>query len=97
LDGSKEARDAQTSLDIQVTRLEKVLSATIKEFATALIPWKYGSEGSAQGLKAVLTLLDSGIEGYWSVRAKFGWFREFVRKVSCVELRVGLSSDILIV
>ena len=27
----------------------------------------------------MLRLLDSGEEGYWSMRARWGWWREFVR------------------
>ncbi|AFR93047.2 nuclear cap-binding protein subunit 1 [Cryptococcus neoformans C23] len=81
---SKEARDAQTSLDIQSTRLEKVLLATFKHFIFALLPWtaerEDGIATSHEGLKGVLTLLDSDEEGLWGVRAKWGWYREFVRR-----------------
>lgn len=36
---------------------------------------------SSEGLKAVLTLLDNGEEALWNVRAKWGWYREFIRRV----------------
>ncbi|WVQ71472.1 hypothetical protein IAR50_001010 [Cryptococcus sp. DSM 104548] len=83
---SKEARDAQTSLDVQTSRLEKLLNKTFKHFISALLPWTVADqeEGAAgevnEGLKGVLTLLDSNEEGLWGVRAKWGWYREFVRK-----------------
>ncbi|ODN84817.1 hypothetical protein L202_00685 [Cryptococcus amylolentus CBS 6039] len=83
---SKEARDAQTSLDVQTSRLEKLLNKTFKHFIVALLPWTAadqdeGEAGNAnEGLKGVLTLLDSNEEGLWGVRAKWGWYREFVRK-----------------
>lgn len=58
---------------------------TIKLFIGDLLPWLSESEGGetkGQGLRAVLTLLDNGEEGAWSVRARWGWYREFVRRVS---------------
>ncbi|OCF55167.1 nuclear cap-binding protein subunit 1 [Kwoniella mangroviensis CBS 10435] len=76
-EGSKAFNDAQTSLDIQSTRLEKILIATIKQFVSSLLPTN--SASSNQGLKGVLTLLKSGEEGLWSVRARLGWYKEFVR------------------
>ncbi|KAK8870013.1 hypothetical protein IAR55_000583 [Kwoniella newhampshirensis] len=82
-EGSKEARDAQVSLDIQATRLEKVLVTTTKAFVSSLLPWCFSSEGSAssanQGLKGVLALLGSGEEAMWGVRARWGWYREYIR------------------
>lgn len=84
LDRSKEGREAQVSLDIHTTQLEKILLATTKRFISSLLPWT--SSGSAEsrsgeddGLRAVLSLLDSGDEGWWPIRARLGWFREFVR------------------
>jgi nuclear cap-binding protein subunit 1 len=85
LEHSKEARDAQTTLDIQTTKLETALLDTIKLFIGDLLPWLSESEGGetkGQGLRAVLTLLDNGEEGAWSMRARWGWYREFVRRVS---------------
>ncbi|WVF72372.1 hypothetical protein IAT40_007187 [Kwoniella sp. CBS 6097] len=80
-EGSKEFRDAQTSLDIQVTRLEKILTTTVRHFVSTLLPWTSSEAGpsAGDGLKGVLTLLESGEEAMWSVRARFGWYREFVR------------------
>ena len=88
---SNEARDAQTSLDINTTRLEKVLLATSKHFISTLLP-----EGDG-GLHTVLKLLDAGEEGYWSTRAKFGWFREFVRRYQGYlgELKSVVERDVL--
>lgn len=96
---SRAAQDAQGSLDIHTTRLEKVLLATIKHFIRSLLPWtsgagtngENGNESGAgaeagdantsadEGLKSVLDLLANGQEGYWSVRSRWGWYREFVR------------------
>jgi nuclear cap-binding protein subunit 1 len=76
---SKEAHDAQTSLDIQSSKLEKVLLATTKHFVASLIPWTFDPLSTSQGLKAVLTLLDAGEEGWWGIRARWGWYKEFVR------------------
>ncbi|WVW83418.1 hypothetical protein I302_105438 [Kwoniella bestiolae CBS 10118] len=79
-EGSKAFNDAQTSLDIQSTRLEKILIASIKQFVLSLSPVSSSESTSVnQGLKGVLTLLQSGEEGLWSVRARLGWYREFVR------------------
>ncbi|KAK4683566.1 nuclear cap-binding protein subunit 1, partial [Tremellales sp. Uapishka_1] len=75
---SSAAQEAQTSLDIQASRAEKVLLAIIKHFVKTLLPWAF-EEGSEGGLKSVLQLLDGGEEGWWSVRSQFGWWREFVR------------------
>ena len=80
LERSKEARDAQISLDIQGDKLESILLATTRHFVRVLLPWCFGDEES--GLKAVFELLDSDEEGAWAQRCRFGWFREFVRKVS---------------
>lgn len=59
--------------------------ATFKHFIFALLPWtaerEEGITTSNEGLKGVLTLLDSDEEGLWGVRAKWGWYREFVRRV----------------
>ncbi|ORY25746.1 MIF4G like-domain-containing protein [Naematelia encephala] len=79
LERSKEARDAQTSLDIQISKLERVLRSATRHFVADLVPWCFDPASSAMGLKSVLTLLDSGVEGMWSVRAKFGWWKHFVR------------------
>ncbi|WWD15707.1 hypothetical protein CI109_100129 [Kwoniella shandongensis] len=81
-EGSKEARDAQVSLDIQATRLEKVLVTTTKGFVSSLLPWCFPTEESTsanEGLKGVLALLDSGEEAMWGVRARWGWYREYIR------------------
>jgi len=45
----------------------------------------------------VLKLLDAGEEGYWSTRAKFGWFREFVRRYQGYlgELKSVVERDVL--
>ncbi|WVR04989.1 hypothetical protein IAU60_002001 [Kwoniella sp. DSM 27419] len=89
-EGSKEFRDAQTSLDIQATRLEKVLTATIKQFVSSLLPWTAGSASvSSDGLKGALALLESGEEAMWGVRAKWGWYREFIRLWSAHLLPLG--------
>ncbi|ORX39663.1 MIF4G like-domain-containing protein [Kockovaella imperatae] len=79
LERSKEARDAQTSLDIQSDRLEKVLLAVMRHFVSDLLPWTSSSEGG-QGLKGVLMLLEGGESGWWGVRSRWGWYREFVRR-----------------
>lgn len=84
LDRSKEARDAQTSLDIHSTQLEKILLATTKHFMISLLPWTSSTPTSAElrvdeGLKSVLELAEKGEDGYWTVRARAGWFKEFVR------------------
>lgn len=81
LERSKEARDAQISLDIQASKLEAILLDTIRRFVKELLPWKF-DDIDRQGLRAVLSLLDSGTEGGWGARCRFGWFREFVRRVS---------------
>lgn len=93
---SNEARDAQTSLDIHATRLEKLLLSTSKHFTQALLPWTTDSAGG-DGLRAVLRLLDAGEEGWWSTRAKYGWLREYVRRYQAhlVELRTPLERDVL--
>ena len=83
LERSKDARDAQISLDIQTSKLEAILFATTRHFVSELVPWRFDATSNAgQGLKAVLTLLDSGEQGAWGARAKWGWYREFVRRVS---------------
>ncbi|WWC85240.1 uncharacterized protein L201_000102 [Kwoniella dendrophila CBS 6074] len=87
-EGSKAFNDAQTSLDIQASRLEKLLILTVKQFVSTLLPGSFADEtssnssGGNQGLKSVLTLLESGEESLWSIRAKFGWYKEFVRLYS---------------
>jgi len=45
----------------------------------------------------VLKLLDAGEEGYWSTRAKYGWFREFVRRYQeyLGELKGVVERDVL--
>jgi len=45
----------------------------------------------------VLKLLDAGEEGYWSTRAKYGWFREFVRRYQeyLGELKSVVERDVL--
>ena len=86
LERSKEARDAQISLDIQANKLEAVLLATMRSFVKELLPWRFveeGEEPEGQGIKTVLTLLDGGVEGAWGGRCRLGWYREFVRRVSC--------------
>lgn len=85
MDQSRDAQQAQTSLDIQSTKLEKVLENTTKHFIADLLPWCFDPESPQQGLKAVLKLLDNGEEGLWSIRARFGWWREFVRLVSSAQ------------
>ena len=65
-----------------MTKLEKVLIATTKHFVSDLLPWCFDTASPGQGLNAVLTLLDIGEEGLWGVRARFGWWREYVRRVS---------------
>lgn len=32
-----------------------------------------------EGLKSVLALIEKGEDGYWTVRARMGWYKEFVR------------------
>lgn len=81
LERSKEASDVQISLDIQISKLEKLFSATTRHFVSDLVPWCFEASSSGQGLKAVLTLLDSGEEGWWGVRARWGWWRESIRRV----------------
>lgn len=90
---SNEARDARTSLDIHSTRLEKLLIATAKHFITSLLD---STTGSGPGLQAVLTLLDSGEEGWWSARSRFGWWKEFVRRyeVGLRELRGSVEDSL---
>ncbi|GMK55464.1 hypothetical protein CspeluHIS016_0205200 [Cutaneotrichosporon spelunceum] len=75
---SREAQEAQSQLDVQTERLERVFSATVRRFAEELLPWAYGGEGA--GLKSVLALLDAGDSGAWPMRARWGWWREFVRR-----------------
>ena len=82
LERSKETRDAQTLLDINMTKLEKILITTTKAFVADLVPWCFDAAVPGMGLKAVLTLLENGEEGWWGVRARWGWWREFVRRVS---------------
>lgn len=79
LERSRESRDAQASLDLQTNRLEKVFASVVRRFAADLLPWVYAPSSDSLGLKAVLTLLDSGETGAWHVRARLGWWREFVR------------------
>ncbi|EIW70239.1 hypothetical protein TREMEDRAFT_43823 [Tremella mesenterica DSM 1558] len=79
---SKELRDAQTSLDINTTTLEHVLLNTTKHFISTLLPWVFDPSSTSQGLAGVLRLLDSGEEGFWAMRARWGWWREFVRLYS---------------
>ncbi|WVN89018.1 uncharacterized protein L203_104234 [Cryptococcus depauperatus CBS 7841] len=102
-ESSKEARDAQTSLDINTTRLEKVLLSTFKNFVLSLLPWMASEKednttgASSEGLKAVLTLLDNGEEALWNVRAKWGWYREFIRRYQrhLIALSEPINSTIL--
>lgn len=75
---SRDAQDAQASLDIQTTRLEKILASVARRFVSELLPWKGGADGL--GLKGVLALLESGEVSGWSMRARWGWWREFVRR-----------------
>lgn len=67
-----------------MSNLEKVIVAATKQFVTSLLPWAFEDDAvvttSGQGLRAVLVLLDSEEEGQWSVRARLGWWREFVRR-----------------
>lgn len=83
-DRSRESRNAQASLDLQTNRLEKVFIALVRRFAAELLPWAYGSheegEEAVGGLKAVLQLLDSDEVAGWPMRARWGWWREFVRR-----------------
>lgn len=72
------AQDAQAALDIQTSRLERVFAAVVRRFAAELLPWAYGAEGN--GLKGVLSLLDAGEVGGWPMRARWGWWREFMRR-----------------
>lgn len=72
------ALDAQAALDVQSGKLERVLSAVVRHFAAQLLPWAYG--GAGNGLKSVLELLDAGEVGAWPMRARWGWWREFVRR-----------------
>ena len=81
LERSKEARDAQISLDIQASKLESILLTTIRQFVKELLPWKF-DEIESQGLRLALTLLESGEEGAWGARSRLGWYREFLRRVS---------------
>lgn len=81
LERSKEARDAQISLDIQASKLESLLLTTMRHFVKELLPWKF-DDTERQGLKLALTLLDSGEEGAWGARCRWGWYREFLRRVS---------------
>ncbi|WRT66889.1 uncharacterized protein IL334_003852 [Kwoniella shivajii] len=76
-EGSQAFNDTQTSLDIQASRLEKVLMSTMKLFVLSLLPQEEGSVN--QGLKGVLALLQSGEEALWSTRAKWGWYKQFLR------------------
>lgn len=56
---------------------------TTKSFITSLLPWTAPSpsstSGGDDGLKAVLDLVEKGEDGYWPIRARLGWFREFLR------------------
>lgn len=79
MERSKEARDIQKSLDVQEDKLKTVMCITAELFSHALVPWASGQE-SGEGLRTVLQLLDAGEEGWWSMRARFGWLREFVRR-----------------
>jgi len=65
--------------------------ATYKHFISTLLP-----EGDG-GLRTVLKLLDAGEEGYWSTRAKYGWFREFVRRYQgyLEEMKSVVERDVL--
>ena len=100
LERSKEARDAQTSQDIQSDRLERILLATMKHFVADLLPWtqphddstEAGESESGQGLKGVLMLLQGGEAGWWGVRSRWGWYREFVRRVSLLVACLGHST-----
>jgi nuclear cap-binding protein subunit 1 len=74
---SREGRDVQASLDVQTARLEKVFSVVVERFVAQLLP---ADDAHGLGLKGVLALLDSGEVAAWPVRARFGWWREFVRR-----------------
>jgi nuclear cap-binding protein subunit 1 len=65
--------------------------ATSKHFIHSLLP-----DGDG-GLRTVLKLLDAGEEGWWSTRAKYGWFREFVRRYQGYlgELKSVVERDVL--
>lgn len=88
LERSKDAREAQISLDIHASKLETIMLDTMRRFVKELLPWRFDVMDK-QGLKAVLTLLDSGTEGAWGARFRFGWYREFVRKVSHLTFRLA--------
>jgi nuclear cap-binding protein subunit 1 len=75
---SREAQDVQAQVDVQTGRLERVFGATVRRFAEELLPFAYGRDGA--GLKAVLALVDAGDAGGWPMRARWGWWREFVRR-----------------
>jgi nuclear cap-binding protein subunit 1 len=79
-----------------------VLLATTKHFAKSLLPWTSTDTDAAvssvdEGLKSVLTLLASGEEGYYGVRARWGWYREFIRLYSThlVQLDEVVERDVL--
>lgn len=93
---SNEARDAQTSLDIHATRLEKLLLSTSKHFTQTLLPWTSDSV-SGDGLRSVIRLLDAGEEAWWSTRARYGWLREYVRRYHAhlLELKTPLERDVI--
>ena len=50
-----------------------------------------------EGLKSVLTLLETGEQGYYAVRARWGWYREFVRLYSAhlAQLDAAVEKDVL--
>lgn len=81
---SPETLAAQKSLAELVDQQDAVLVAVMKAFVAELLPWCFG--GESQGLSAVLTLVESGEDGQWPVRARWGWYREFVRSVSALGL-----------
>jgi nuclear cap-binding protein subunit 1 len=68
-----------------VTQLEKLLLSTTKYFIASLLPWTSSAADAAsvdEGLKSALDLADTGEDGYWTVRARMGWYKEFVRLYS---------------
>jgi nuclear cap-binding protein subunit 1 len=91
---SRESREVQASLDVQVQRLERVFVAVAQRFVAQLLPGtqaaapaedaEEGEEAEAPegglGLKGVLALQDAGETGAWALRARYGWYREFVRR-----------------
>ncbi|TXT14535.1 uncharacterized protein COLE_00728 [Cutaneotrichosporon oleaginosum] len=78
---SREAAEVQANLDAVTARLGDVFESVVDGFIRIFSP----SHRSQEGIYAVLAFVeegsaDEGFEGGWPMRARWGWWREFLRR-----------------